>query len=25
VLDLICNNNPVPDYWRPLPETCADV
>ena len=24
VLELICLNNPVPDDWRPLPETCDD-
>ena len=24
-LQLICFDNPVPDDWRPLPETCADV
>ena len=23
VLDLVCLNNPVPDDWRPLPETCV--
>jgi TolB-like protein/Flp pilus assembly protein TadD len=25
VLQLICFNNPVPDNWRPLPETCEGV
>ena len=25
VLQLICFNNPVPDDWRPLPETCAGI
>jgi tetratricopeptide (TPR) repeat protein len=25
VLQLICFNNPVPQAWRPLPETCAGV
>jgi len=25
VLQLICFNNPAPDDWQPLPETCADV
>jgi len=25
LLQTICFNNPVPDAWRPLPETCADV
>ena len=25
VLQLICFNNPVPDFWRPLPETCEGV
>lgn len=25
VLQLICFNNPVPDDWRPLPETCKGV
>jgi len=25
VLQLICFNNPVPDYWQPLPETCSGV
>ena len=25
VLQLICFNNPVPDDWRPLPETCEGV
>ena len=24
-LKLICFDNPVPDHWRPLPETCASV
>jgi hypothetical protein len=22
-LTLICDNNPVPDHWRPLHATCA--
>jgi tetratricopeptide (TPR) repeat protein len=25
VLQVLCFNNPVPDAWRPLPETCAGV
>jgi TolB-like protein len=25
VLQMICFNNPVPDAWRPLPETCDGV
>ena len=25
VLQLICFNNPAPDNWQPMPETCADV
>ena len=25
VLQLICFNNPVPQHWRPLPETCEGV
>jgi TolB-like protein/Tfp pilus assembly protein PilF len=25
VLQLICFNNPVPDIWRPMPETCERV
>jgi TolB-like protein/Tfp pilus assembly protein PilF len=25
VLQLICFNNPVPDFWRPMPETCDGV
>jgi tetratricopeptide (TPR) repeat protein len=25
VLQLICFNNPVPDIWRPMPETCEGV
>jgi tetratricopeptide (TPR) repeat protein len=25
VLQLICFNNPVPDNWQPLPETCEEV
>ncbi len=25
VLQLICFNNPVPDDWQPMPETCAGV
>jgi tetratricopeptide (TPR) repeat protein len=25
VLQLICFNNPTPDYWQPLPETCEGV
>lgn len=25
VLQLICFNNPVPNDWQPLPETCAGV
>ena len=25
VLQLVCFNNPVPQHWRPLPETCEDV
>jgi TolB-like protein len=25
VLQLICFNNPVPDDWRPLPQTCEGV
>ena len=25
VLQLICFNNPVPDEWRPMPETCEGV
>lgn len=25
VLTLICQNNPVPDHWRPLEATCLDV
>lgn len=25
VLQLICFNNPVPDNWQPLPETCKGV
>jgi TolB-like protein/Tfp pilus assembly protein PilF len=25
VLQLICFNNPVPDHWQPLPETCEGV
>ncbi len=24
-LELICSNNPAPDAWQPLPETCADM
>jgi hypothetical protein len=25
ILQLICFNNPVPDEWQPLPETCQAV
>jgi hypothetical protein len=25
VLQMICFNNPVPDHWQPLPETCEGV
>jgi hypothetical protein len=25
VLQLICFENPVPDYWQPMPETCEGV
>ena len=25
VLQLICFNNPVPDNWQPMPETCKDI
>ena len=25
VLQLICFNNPAPDEWQPLPETCEGV
>ncbi|WP_439106133.1 tetratricopeptide repeat protein [Congregibacter sp.] len=25
VLTLICENNPVPDHWRPLAATCLDL
>ncbi len=25
VLDLICNNNPIPDAWRPLDSTCGEL
>ena len=25
VLQVICFNNPVPEDWRPLPETCEGV
>ena len=25
VLQLICFNNPTPDNWQPLPETCEGV
>jgi len=25
VLQLICFNNPVPDDWQPMPETCEGV
>jgi hypothetical protein len=25
VLQLICFDNPTPDEWRPLPETCDEV
>ena len=25
VLQLICFNNPTPDNWQPLPETCAGI
>ena len=25
ILRLICFDNPIPEDWRPLPETCADV
>ncbi|MEE4279355.1 MAG: hypothetical protein V2I82_12880 [Halieaceae bacterium] len=25
VLNLICNNNPVPNEWRPLDSTCSEV
>ena len=25
ILQLICFNNPVPDEWQPLPETCQGV
>ena len=25
VLQLICFNNPTPDYWQPLPETCEGL
>jgi TolB-like protein len=25
VLQLICLDNPVPDSWQPLPETCDDI
>ena len=25
VLQLICFNNPVPDDWQPMPETCKGV
>jgi len=25
VLQLICFNNPVPEDWQPMPETCEDV
>ena len=24
-LQLMCFNNPVPDIWQPLPETCEGV
>jgi len=24
-LQLICFNNPIPDAWQPLPETCDGV
>ena len=25
VLQLICFNNPVPNHWQPLPETCEGI
>jgi hypothetical protein len=25
ILQLICFNNPVPDEWQPMPETCEGV
>jgi hypothetical protein len=25
ILQLICFNNPVPDDWQPMPETCEGV
>lgn len=25
VLQVICFNNPVPDDWQPMPETCEGV
>jgi len=25
VLQLICLNNPIPDDWQPMPETCEGV
>lgn len=25
VLQLICFNNPTPEHWQPLPETCEGV
>ena len=25
VLQLICFNNPVPDDWQPMPETCEGI
>jgi hypothetical protein len=25
VLQLICFNNPTPDDWQPLPETCEGI
>ena len=25
ILQLVCFNNPVPDDWQPMPETCEGV
>ena len=25
ILQLICFNNPTPDNWQPLPETCENI
>lgn len=25
ILQLICFNNPVPNHWQPLPETCEGI